>query len=168
MKIFLIGFMASGKSTLGKKLANKIALPFIDLDDYIEKTHNTTIRELMNDKGQDGFREIERDSLNSVIKENKSAIISTGGGTPCYFDNMETMNLSGETIYIDTDIPTIVYRLIHSKQDRPLTSGKTKEDLSVYVKNLLEKRLVYYKQAKYTVNGKSLKITDLLNLVKIE
>lgn len=165
MRVFLIGFMASGKSTVGKKLANKINLPFIDLDNYIEDKYNTTIRELMNDKSQDGFREIERDTLNSVIKENKSAIISTGGGTPCYFDNMKTMNLSGETIYIEVDIPTIVYRLIHAKQDRPLTLGKTKEDLSVYVKDLLEKRVIYYKQAKHTINGSSLNIKKLIDLI---
>lgn len=165
MRVFLIGFMASGKSTVGKKLANKIALPFIDLDDYIEGKYNTTIRELMNDRGQDIFREIERDSLNSVIKENKSAIISTGGGTPCYFDNMERMKSTGETIYIEVDIPIIVDRLMHSKKERPLVLGKTKEDLSSYVKDLLEKRDAFYKQAKYIVNGKSLKLEELISLI---
>ena len=165
MRVFLIGFMASGKSTVGKKLANKIALPFIDLDDYIEEKYNTTIRELMNDRGQDIFREIERDSLNSVIKENKSAIISTGGGTPCYFDNMERMKSTGETIYIEVDIPIIVDRLMHSKKERPLVLGKTKEDLSSYVKDLLEKRDAFYKQAKYIVNGKSLKLEELISLI---
>ena len=166
MRVFLIGFMASGKSTVGKKLANKIALPFIDLDDYIEEKYNTTIRELMNDSGQAVFREIERDSLNSVIKENKSVIISTGGGTPCYFDNMERMKLSGNTIYIELDIPTIVDRLMHSKKERPLVLGKTKEELIVYAKDLLEKRDAFYKQAKYIVNGRSLKLKDLVSLIE--
>ena len=166
MRVFLIGFMASGKSTVGKKLANKIGLPFIDLDNYIEEKFNTTIRVLMNDKGQDVFREIERDTLKSVIEENKSAVISTGGGTPCYFDNMERMKSSGETIYIEVDIPIIVDRLIHSKKDRPLIWGKTREDLTVYAKDLLEKRDAFYKQAKHIVNGKSLKVMDLVKLIE--
>lgn len=166
MRVFLIGFMASGKSTVGKKLANKIGLPFIDLDNYIEEKFNTTIRVLMNDKGQDVFREIERDTLKSVIEENKSAVISTGGGTPCYFDNMERMKSSGETIYIELDIPTLVDRLMHSKKDRPLIWGKTREDLTVYAKDLLEKRDAFYKQAKHIVNGKSLKVMDLVKLIE--
>jgi len=165
MRIFLIGFMASGKSTVGKKLAGKLNLPFIDLDNYIETKNNTTIRFIMYEKGMDAFREIEKNSLEEIIKENSDIILSTGGGTPCYFENMKLMNESGETIYLEVDIPTIVDRLMHSKKDRPLIWGKSKEDLTVYAKDLLNQRQGYYLQAKHTFKGKNLKVDDLVNFV---
>ena len=164
MRIFLIGFMASGKSSVGKKLANKLELPFIDLDDYIEKKYQTTIRLLMYEKGQDTFREIERDCLREIIKENENIVLSTGGGTPCYFDNLQKMKEAGETIYLEVDIPTLVDRLMNSKKDRPLIWGKTRDDLTVYAKDLFGRRQNYYKEAKYTVNGKNLKLETITNL----
>jgi shikimate kinase len=166
MKVFLIGFMASGKSSVGKKLANKLNLPFVDLDTYIEEKHNTTIRLLMYDKGHDAFREIERDALVDVIENYQDAIISTGGGTPCYFDNLEKMKNAGDTVYLEVDIPTLVDRLMHSKKDRPLIWGKTREDLTVYAKELMERRRGYYQKAKYTVNGKNLKLDTIIQIIE--
>lgn len=166
MKVFLIGFMASGKSSVGKKLANKLNLPFVDLDTYIEEKHNTTIRLLMYDKGHDAFREIERDALVDAIEKYQDAIISTGGGTPCYFDNLEKMKNAGDTVYLEVDIPTLVDRLMHSKKDRPLIWGKTREDLTVYAKELMERRRVYYQKAKYTVNGKNLKLDTIIQIIE--
>jgi shikimate kinase len=153
MRVFLIGFMASGKSSVGKKLAKKIKLPFVDLDNYIEEQYNTTISLLIPDKGIDKFREIEKQALETLINKNKNILISTGGGTPCYFDNMKLMNDSGLTIYLEVDITTLVYRLMNAKQNRPLIVSKSRENLSFYVKGLLNKRLRYYKQAKYIING---------------
>lgn len=165
MKVFLIGFMASGKSSVGKKLANKLNLPFIDLDDYIEEKYNTTIRLLMYDKGQDVFREIERDTLNEIINKFNDVVVSTGGGTPCFFDNMKKMKEAGETVYLEVDIPTLVDRLMHSKKDRPLIWGKTREDLTVYAKELFDRRLEYYNSAKYKVNGKNFKLDSITELL---
>ncbi|MCB2194520.1 MAG: AAA family ATPase [Bacteroidetes bacterium] len=166
MRIFLVGFMASGKSSAGKKLANKLGLSFVDLDDYIEEKYNTTIRLLIYDKGMDKFREIEKESLETIIKQNDHIVISTGGGTPCYFDNMSKMNKSGLTIYLEVDTPTLVDRLMYAKKDRPLIWGKSREDLTVYAKDLLAKRQDDYAKAKLSVNGKNLKIDALANLVK--
>ena len=166
MRVFLVGFMASGKSSAGKKLANKMGLPFIDLDDYIEEKYNTTIRLLIYDKGMDKFREIEKESLETIVKQNENIVISTGGGTPCYFDNMKLMNDSGVTIYLEVDIPTLVDRLMHAKKDRPLIWGKSREDLTVYAKDLLAKRQNDYTKAKYSINGKNLKIDSLVELIK--
>ena len=168
MRVFLVGFMASGKSSAGKKLANKMGLPFIDLDDYIEEKYNTTIRLLIYDKGMDKFREIEKESLETIVKQNENIVISTGGGTPCYFDNMKLMNDSGVTIYLEVDIPTLVDRLMHAKKDRPLIWGKSREDLTVYAKDLLAKRQNDYAKAKYSINGKNLKIDSLVELIKGE
>ncbi len=167
MKVFLIGFMASGKSSVGKKLANNLNLPFVDLDDYIVEKYNTSIRLLMYDKGQDKFREIERDTLNELIDKYDDVVISTGGGTPCFFDNMKKMNAAGKTIYLEVDIPTLVDRLMHSKKDRPLIWGKTREDLTVYAKELFERRLDYYNNAKYKVSGKNFKLDSITELIKM-
>ncbi|MBI9054096.1 MAG: AAA family ATPase [Bacteroidales bacterium] len=165
MRIFLVGFMASGKTTVGKKMANRLGLKFVDLDVFIEEKYNTTIRSIIYNEGQDVFREKEREALNSVISENKSAVISTGGGTPYYFDNMEKMKNAGETLYIEVDIPTLVDRLLNSKKDRPLIWGKSKADLTIYAKELFERRQELYNKAKYKVNGKDLKIDLVLDVL---
>ena len=166
MRVFLVGFMASGKSSVGKKLAKKVDLPFVDLDDYIEEKYNTTIRLLIYEKGMDVFREIEKNSLDELIHKYEDVLISTGGGTPCYFDNMSLMNSKGKTIYLEVDIPTLVDRLMHSKKDRPLIWGKTREDLTVYAKDLLSKRQPDYEKAQLTVKGKNLKLESLIELIK--
>ena len=166
MRVFLIGFMASGKSSVGKKLAKKVGLPFVDLDDYIEEKYSTTIRLLIYDKGMDSFRKIEKESLETLINKHENILISTGGGTPCYFNNMELMKKSGVTIYLEVDIPTLVDRLMHSKKDRPLIWGKTREDLTVYAKDLLGKRSGDYENAMHKVEGKNLKIETLVNLLE--
>lgn len=166
MRVFLIGFMASGKSSVGKKLANKLNLPFVDLDSFIEEKHNTTIRLLMYDRGHKTFREIERDALQDVIKKYPDAVVSTGGGTPCFYDNLEKMKKAGDTVYLEVDIPTLVDRLMNSKKDRPLIWGKTKDDLTIYAKDLMERRQGYYQKAKYTVNGKNLKLDTIVKIVE--
>ncbi|HAN18509.1 MAG: hypothetical protein A2X13_08635 [Bacteroidetes bacterium GWC2_33_15] len=168
MRIFILGFMASGKSTIGKKLANNLNLPFIDLDKVFENNQATTIRLYMYKYGEDAFRKIEKEILEKVINENENAVISTGGGTPCFFNNMQLMNSRGITVYLEVDIPTLVNRLMHSKIDRPLVWGKTKADLTEYAKNLLEKRNEFYSQAKYKVNGKNLTVNNLVTLIKTE
>lgn len=167
MRIFLIGFMASGKSSVGKKLANKMNLPFVDLDNYIEEKHGTTIRLIIYEKGQDVFREYEKEALREVIDKYSNAVISTGGGAPCFYDNMDLMKKSGETVYLEVDIPTLVDRLMHSKKDRPLIWGKTRDDLTVYAKELLERRQGYYVNANYKISGKNLKVDSIIDLLKI-
>jgi len=166
MLIFLIGFMASGKTTVGKKLANKLDLPFIDLDAYIEEKNNTTIRSIMYNEGQEVFREMERDALDQIIGKFKSAVISTGGGTPYYFNNMEKMKKAGETVYIEVDVPTLVGRLLNSKKDRPLIWGKSEKDLTIYAKELLSRRQKLYNQSKYKVNGKNLKAGAIVEVLR--
>ncbi|MFO7829129.1 MAG: shikimate kinase [Bacteroidales bacterium] len=168
MRIFLVGFMASGKSTIGKKLAAKIDKPFVDLDDYIEEKYNSTIRFLMYDKGKDEFRKIEEQALKEVIEKYKDIVVSTGGGTPCFFDNMRIMNQSGMTIYLEVDVPTLVNRLMNSKKDRPLIWGKSKEDLTVYALDLMDRRKSHYEQAQNKINGKNLNISSLVEMVNKE
>ncbi|MDA3953937.1 MAG: AAA family ATPase [Bacteroidales bacterium] len=168
MRVFLVGFMASGKSSIGKKLAKKIGVLFIDLDEYMEEKYNSTIRSLISDKGMDKFREIEKESLEVIINKNKNVLISTGGGTPYYFDNMKLMNDSGVTVYLKVDVPTLVDRLMYDKKDRPLIWGKSREDLTVYANDLFGKREKDYLKAKHTVSGKDFKMQALIDLLEVE
>lgn len=167
MRIFIIGFMASGKSTIGRKLANKLGLPFIDLDKIIEESQKQTIRSLMYQSGEENFRQIEKEMLYKIIEQNEHAVISTGGGTPCYYDNMQKMNESGTTIYLEVDIPTLVNRLMNSKTDRPLIWGKTKPELTQYAEELLKNRNPFYALARYKISGKNLSADDLINLFNL-
>ncbi|MCG8412525.1 MAG: shikimate kinase [Bacteroidales bacterium] len=167
MRIFLIGFMASGKTTVGKKLANKLELPFVDLDRIIEEKYNKTIRTIICGEGEQTFRTKEKEALAEVIQKNKSAVISTGGGTPIFFDNMDLMNSSGETVYLELDVDTLVDRLMNSKEDRPLLWGKNREELTIKAKELLQNREATYKLAKHKINGKNIKADSIIDLLKL-
>ena len=159
--------MASGKSTIGKKLANKLGLPFIDLDKEIEASQKQTIRSLMYQSGEENFRQIEKETLQKLIQQNENIVISTGGGTPCFFDNMERMNAAGITIYLEVEIPTLVNRLMNSKTDRPLIWGKTKPELTQYAEALMEKRNPFYSLARHRISGKNLSADDLISLFNL-
>ena len=119
--------MGCGKSTIGRKLAKLLSLNFIDLDKYIEERYFKTIPIIFEEEGEISFREKERLALTEV-SQFEDIVVGTGGGTPCFFDNMEVMNLSGITIYISPDVETQADRIIKSKNERPLTSGKSREE----------------------------------------
>jgi len=146
MRIYLVGFMGSGKSTLGRKLAKHLGLNFIDLDKYIEERFFKTIPAIFGEEGEKGFREKERFSL-AEVSHFENVVISTGGGAPCFFDNMELMNKTGLTVYLAPGTETIAMRILKSKTERPLVSGKSKEELTAYILDSLEKRAPYYEQA---------------------
>ena len=167
MRVFLVGFMGSGKSTFGKKLANKLEYNFIDLDDYIEQKFNLTIREIFETKGEDYFRKIERESLLEAIK-NDNIVISAGGGTPCFFDNMQVMNNAGLTIYIRQGANCLYHRLNRAKKFRPLIQNMSHFQLIEYLETNLAKRKPYYEQAKYNILGKNLRTQQLVSIVKKE
>jgi shikimate kinase len=146
MRIYLIGFMGSGKSHTGKKLAELLKVPFFDLDQMIEDQQQKTISELFEKLGEDRFREIEQRTLHQTIAH-KDAVISCGGGTPCFFDNMEWMNEHGVTIYLHTSEALLLERLIMERNKRPLLANSAGEELAGFINRLMEKRLPYYEQA---------------------
>ena len=141
IRIFLTGYMGAGKTTLGKAFARELNVPFIDLDWYIEERFHKSIRELFVERGEASFRELERNMLHEV-SEFEDVIISTGGGTPCFFDNMDYMNGRGQT-----DI--LFNRLRVATHQRTILQGKTDEELRAFIADALEKRAPFYVQARY-------------------
>jgi shikimate kinase len=154
-RIFLIGYMGSGKTTLGKAYARAMQLQFIDLDWYIEERFHKTVQELFEERKEDGFREIERNMLHEVA-EFENVIIACGGGTPCFFDNMEYMNGKGETVFLDASPEVLFRRLKIAKSKRPLLMDKSDEELMDVIQNALRVRIPFYSQAKYVFNAESL------------
>ena len=154
-RIFLIGYMGAGKTTLGKAFARAMGLTFIDLDWYIEERFHKTIRELFTERGEDAFRDLERRMLHEA-GEFEDVVISVGGGTPCFFDNVDYMNSVGETVFLDVDIRVLFRRLKIAKQQRPLLDGKSDEELMQFIQEALQNRLPFYTRAKHTFNGEKL------------
>lgn len=150
-RVILLGFMGAGKTTLGKALSKKIGLPFYDLDTYIECQVHKTVRQFFDEQGEVEFRHIERDMLREVA-EFENVVISCGGGTPCFFDNMEYMNRQGDTVYLRTTPETILKHLAMSKVERPLLANKSREETLDFITGELAKRESCYQQAEYTLD----------------
>ena len=154
-RIFLIGYMGGGKTTLGKAFARAMELTFVDLDWYIEERYHKTVSQIFAERGEDGFRELEKRMLHEA-SDFEDVVISVGGGTPCFFDNMDYMNQVGETVFLDVDNQVLFRRLKVAKQQRPLLANKTDEELMAFIQEALEKRLPHYTKAKHVFNGELL------------
>jgi shikimate kinase len=163
-KIFLTGYMGSGKSTAGKKLAAKLGFEFIDLDKFIESECGETISEIFDNKGENEFRALEHNALKKLLNKD-DIVVACGGGTPCYYGNMELMNNNGTTIYLKMSAESLASRLVNAKGKRPLLENKTEEELRDYITEHLEKREDIYHQAQYIVKGKNLDIDELVDFV---
>lgn len=165
MKLFLLGFMGSGKSKLGKKVANRLKLPFFDLDDEIERIKGKSISKLFQESGEEAFRLLESKVLSELISQHESFVLSTGGGTPCFNNNMELMNQSGKTIYLDVDSTILYGRLKTAKANRPLIANLSDDELKVFVDDSLRKRVTFYSQASVIASDSNLTANKILNLI---
>ena len=163
--IFLIGFMGSGKTTLGKKLAKKLGQPFFDLDVEIEKSEGLSINELFDQKGEAHFRELESKTLQSLIENNESFVLSLGGGTPCYHKNMELVNNSGISIYLKYNAGILASRLMGARKKRPLIKSLDEAKLKEFVGNKLIERESFYKQAELIIEDNNIRVEDLIRLL---
>ncbi|SMO59355.1 shikimate kinase [Solitalea koreensis] len=164
MRIFLIGFMGVGKTTFGKRLAKRLAVPFIDLDHLIEEHTGGSVADYFATHGEDAFRLLEKEILQQTnFPEN--AVISTGGGAPCFFDNMDWMNAQGKTIYIQMPATAIADRLKNAKEERPLIKGLKGESLINFIEERLLARELHYKKAHLTLNGHNLNPENVVELL---
>ncbi len=155
MIVVLIGYMASGKSTLGKMLAEKLNYKFVDLDDYIEEIEKMTVSDIFKNKGEIYFRKQESFYLQEMLNTKNDIILSVGGGTPCFGNNMETI-LSAKnlkSVYLKASIPKLVKKLIKKKAKRPLIAHiETEEALTEFIGKHLFERSPYYSQAELIIN----------------
>ena len=166
--------MGSGKTTVGRALAKEIGMPFYDLDWYIESRMRKKISQIFAERGEEGFRKIECNMLHEVA-EFEDVVISYGGGTPCFFDNIDYLNQQAQVVYLRCEPEVLHKHLLMGKGDRPLLKGKTPDELITFIRQQLESREPYYNKARYTLdvslmdNTEKIKITieklrELLNL----
>jgi len=167
MRIFLIGFMGCGKSTLGRSLSSSLKLTFIDLDSFLEEKYFRTIPQIFAEEGEDAFRRKERNVLEEVSAFD-NVVVATGGGAPCFFDNMELMNTAGFCIFLDVNIDSLISRLENAKTERPLIKGKSPEEMRVFIEGLMQKRRPFYEKAHYILKGDEIHPEDVIQLVKDE
>ena len=163
-RIIIIGYMGSGKTTVGNALSKDLGLPFYDLDWYIETRMHATVKQLFDQRGQDGFRRIEHNMLHEVA-EFENIVLSCGGGTPCHFDNMDYLNTVSQTCYLQASHDTILQHLSMSRGERPLLKGKTPEELRTFVTEQLAERRPFYEKARHTIEVDVLDSFDKIQLV---
>jgi len=150
-RVFLWGMPGSGKSTLGRKLASKLNWEFVDLDELIVEHAGKSIPEIFEESGESGFREMESEVLATVLG-NVFAVISTGGGAPCFLNNAEKMNASGLSVLLDVPMGMLAHRLSHAKEVRPLVSGTDKEELLQKLETMYADRASAYNKAHLIFN----------------
>ena len=148
-RIMLIGYMGAGKTTVGKALAKELGLTFYDLDWYIEGRMRKTVPQLFAERGENGFRQVEHNMLHEVA-EFEDVVLSCGGGTPCFFDNIDYMNSCGQVVYLKATPHVLHKHLLMGKTERPLLKGKSPEELELFIANQLAEREKFYSKAKYT------------------
>ena len=147
-RIILIGYMGSGKTTVGKALSKATGMMFYDLDWYIESRRRKKVAEIFAEVGEEGFRKIEYNMLHEVA-EFENVIISCGGGTPCFFDNIDYLNQQGDVVYLKATPETLYRHLLMAKVERPLLKGKSPDELIAYITHHLKEREPFYEQARY-------------------
>ena len=147
--------MGCGKSTMGRAVSALTGVPFIDLDNYIEQRFHITVKEIFAQRGEDGFRDVERRMLQEVA-DFEDVIVACGGGTPCFFDNMEYMNTHGTTVFLNTPIDRLHSRLMRGRHKRPLIADKDDEELMTFMKEALAKRMDHYSKAHISFSSERL------------
>ncbi len=150
-RIILVGYMGSGKTTVGKALSKATGMMFYDLDWYIENRMHTSVSKLFSERGEEAFRKIEYNMLHEVA-EFEDVIISCGGGTPCFFDNMDYLNQQGDVVYLKANPETLYKHLLMAKVERPLLKGKSPEELITYITEHLKERAPFYEKAQHTLD----------------
>ena len=157
-RIILIGFMGAGKTTLGKKIAKKMNLPFIDSDREIEDRHQKSIGDIFTENGESFFRALETDYISSLFNK-EEFVLATGGGMPCFGKNMEMINELGTTFYLERSPKELANRLFNAKTRRPLIDGMEKDELIMFIEEKLSMREQYYKSANVVLGRDDQKVS---------
>lgn len=165
MKIFLIGFMGCGKTHWGRLLSQKLQVPFFDLDQKIEEKEEKKIADIFNEEGEEYFRLLEKDVLYLLTENHGSFVMATGGGTPCYYNNIDYLKAQGTTVWLNCSIDCLYSRLVKEKAHRPLIKDLSDEGLRSFVAKKFADRRIYYQQAAVTIKEEELDLPRLINEV---
>jgi shikimate kinase len=165
MRIFLIGFMGSGKTHWGRLLSEKLGIRFFDLDEQVAEHAGKSLPELFVSQGEEIFRLMEKDVLHIITESHESFVMACGGGTPCYFNNIEYMNKSGTTVWINVPLDSLFKRLLLEKEKRPLITALTDEQLKGFIIKKFSDRRIYYEQAKTTIDDEPVQLEKLIEKI---
>jgi shikimate kinase len=166
MRVFLIGFMGSGKTHWGKQLAAQLKIPFYDLDEMISQKEGKAVTEIFSGMGEESFRIKEKETLEALIDENSSMVLSCGGGTPCFFNNIERMKKYGIVVWLNTHVEILLQRLMKDKETRPLIKNIADDEMRSFVIRKLNERRMYYEQADVIIdNEHSIPPTELIQQI---
>lgn len=160
--------MGSGKTTLGKKLANKLGYHFVDLDEAIEQHEQNSIVSIFENQGEDFFRIIESKILDEILTTTSNVVLSVGGGTPCYFNNMELINKQATSIYLKYNVGMLYSRLNSAKTKRPLIANRSDEELKDFIQKKLLEREGFYNQSNIIVEGNSITTEIILHQLDLK
>ena len=166
-RIYIVGYMGAGKTTAARRLAQRLGWEVADTDALFEEKYKISVCDFFNKYDEPLYRKLESE----VLKETESlenVVVSTGGGTACYFDNMEWMNQHGLTVFLRISEKAVIDRLLHAKRKRPLSTGKTEAELTEFVQQHYTSRLPFYEQARITVKSEDLDLDNLIKLIENE
>lgn len=165
MKIFLLGFMGSGKSYWGRQLSQKLQVPFFDLDEQIVNAEGKSINEIFASHGEEYFRLVEKDTLHIITESRDSMVMACGGGTPCFFNNIEYMNREGTTVWLDVSMQVLFERLIRERSRRPLLKDLSDDQVRSFIIKKFSDRKIYYEQAEIIINEEPILLDSLIEKV---
>src|SRR6185369_8896099 len=165
MRIFLIGFMGSGKTHWGTRIAEELAMPFYDLDAVIVHSEGMSISEIYANKGEEYFRYMEKQTLEDLVNREEDFVLSAGGGTPCFFNNIKFMKKNGKVLWLNTSLEALNQRLLKEKNSRPLLRSIDEAGLRAYIIRKLSERKIYYEQADLMVHEETMELEPLVNLL---
>lgn len=163
-KVYIVGYMGAGKTTAARRLAQRLGWGVADTDALFEEKYKISVNDFFNKYDEPLYRKLESEVLKST-ESLENVVVSTGGGTACYFDNMEWMNQHGLTVFLRISPQAAVDRVIHSRHKRPLVEGKTEEELTEFVQRHYTSRLPYYEQAQITVKAEDLDLENLIEMI---
>lgn len=165
MKVFLIGFMGSGKTFWGTRLSKKLNIPFFDLDEKVTESTGMSINEIFAREGEEFFRQVEKNTLHTITENNETFVMACGGGTPCYFNNIDYMNRTGTTVWISTTIEKLFERLIKERSDRPLLKNLSDDQVKSFIIKKFSDRKIFYEQADVVIDDDSVNVDHLVEKV---
>ncbi len=165
MRVYLIGFMGSGKTHWGRLLSQKLGIPFFDLDEQVTELAGKPIADIFESEGEEQFRLQEKDALHIITESHDSFVMACGGGSPCYFNNIDYMNQAGTTVWINSPLEVLFERLVKEKEKRPLIKNLANEELRNFIWKKFAGRKIYYEQATLTVDEEPVELDTLVEKI---